>query len=202
MSNRSKKNVFVKEANDTLKRALVSPEFRNYMMERMTGTKPKNGRLSLDWSLSNDKYLAIENEYNEKLAGYITDLRHEMAANVNRQNATIRARVCCAIKERYRLIIPAGVFDEYWKEKMALDADLEKYRKMSYVYSDDRRRLVNEYIYSAESVLQHMYGSPLPAKKYYIEDYKAVLELYDEHKSEYGLAYPSFPKEHLVLRII
>lgn len=49
------------------------------MMERMIGTKPKSGNSSLEWSLSNNAYMDIENKYNKKLAVYITDLRHKMA---------------------------------------------------------------------------------------------------------------------------
>ena len=101
------------------------------------------------------------------------------------------------VKERHKIIIPAELFDAYWDEKTALDVDLGKYRKMSYAYTNNRRRIVNEYMYSAESVLQNIYGSPLPVKKYYIEDYKTVLKLYDEHREEYDLVYPSFPKEFL-----
>lgn len=63
------------------------------------------------------------------------------------------------VRERHKIIILAELFDAYWDEKAALDADLGKYRKMSYAYTDDRRRIVNEYIYSAESVLQNIYGS-------------------------------------------
>ena len=194
MSNRSKKNIFNKEANETLKKVLVSPEFRNHMMELMTGTKPKNGAVSLEWSLSNKAYLDLEDEYNEKLAKYITDLRHEMKARLDSNAATDKVD---RVKERHKIIIPAELFDTYWSEKTALDADLGKYIKMSYAYTDDRRRIINEYIYSAESVLQNIYGSPLPVKKLYIEDYKTVLKLYDEHRVEYDLAYPSFPEEYL-----
>ena len=32
MLNRSKKDIFAKGANDTLKKVFVSPEFRNHMM--------------------------------------------------------------------------------------------------------------------------------------------------------------------------
>lgn len=194
MPNRSKKNIFDKEANDTLKKVLVSPEFRNHMMELMTGTKPKNGTISLEWSLSNRTYIDLEDEYNKKLAQYITELRHEMK---DRLDSNVVANKVDRVKERHKVIIPAELFDAYWDEKIALDADLGKYRKMSYAYTDDRRRIVNEYIYSAESVLQNIYGSPLPVKKFYIEDYKTVLKLYDEHREDYDLAYPSFPEEFL-----
>ena len=194
MSNRSKKNVFAKEANDTLKKVLVSPEFRNHMMELMTGTKPKNGAISLEWSLSDKTYLAIENEHNEKLARYITDLRYEMKDRLN--SAAVMNKVD-RVKDRHKMIIPAELFDRYWVEKAALDMDLGRYRRMSYAYTDDRRRIVNEYIYSAESVLQNTYGSPLPVKKFYIEDYKTVIGLYEKHQVEYDLPYPSFPEEFL-----
>lgn len=190
MSNRSKKDIFVKEANDTLKKILVTPEFRSRMMELMTGTRPKNGATSMEWSMSNKTYLDVEDEYNEKLAKYITDLRHEMRARLSESRIDV-------VKDRYRKIMPKEVFDKYWEEKVALDADLDKYRRMSYLYIDERRRLVNDYIYSTESVLQHMYGSPLPVKKYNIEDYRALMKLYNEHQNDYNLAYPSFPKEHL-----
>lgn len=82
MSNRSKKNPLIKEANDTLKRILIAPECRSHMMELMTGSKPKNGKESLEWSLSNKHYLEVENEYNNKLAEYITCLRHEMVDKI------------------------------------------------------------------------------------------------------------------------
>jgi hypothetical protein len=190
MSNRSSKDIFTKEANDTLKRVLISPEFRNRMMELMTGTKPKNGKASLEWSMSDMAYIALEKEYNDKLAKYITDLRHEMKDRLS-ESKKDRA------KDRYRTIIPDEKFNEYWEEKNVLDADLDKYRRMSYLYTDDKRRMVNDYIYSAESVVQNMYGSPLPVKKYHIEDYKALVELYKKHRSQYDLAYPSFPEEHL-----
>ena len=80
MSNRSKKSIFVKEHNDTLKKVLVSPEFMNHMMELMTREKPKNGTVSLEWSLSNKTYLDLEDEYNEKLAKYIT--RNESSSRI------------------------------------------------------------------------------------------------------------------------
>jgi len=127
MSNRSKKSIFVKEPNDTLKKVLVSPEFRNHMMELVTGTKPKNGTISLEWSLSNKTYLYLEDEYNEKLAKYITELRHEMKA---RLDSNVVADKVDRVKERHKIIIPAELFDAYWDEKTALDVDLGKYRKM------------------------------------------------------------------------
>lgn len=204
MSNRSKKDVFVKEANDTLKRALVSPEFRNCMMEIVTGTKPKNGRCSLEWSLSDKVYLEIEEEHNKKLASYITDLRHGMAAKIRSTsiNSVKHETTENKIMNRHRIIIPDDKFDEYWEEKKLLDKDLEKYRRMSYTYNDDKRRIVNDYIYGVENIFQHAYGSPLPIKDYHIEDYEIVLKLYREHQKEYNLAYPSFTEEYLTHRII
>jgi len=82
MSNRSKKNIFVKEANDTLKRILISPEYRNHIMELITGIKPKNGKVSLEWSLTNTMYQDIENECNNELAEFISNLGHEIVARL------------------------------------------------------------------------------------------------------------------------
>ena len=194
MSNRSKRNVFIKEANDTLKRVFISPEYRNYMMEIVTGEKPKNGKASLEWSRSNESYLKVEDEYNTKLAEFITSLRQEMAVVVrdnNKQHKNDRAI------QRDKIIIPEGRFDEYLEQKELLDKDIKQYIMVSHMYNGDERRIINDYTYSALSVFQKMYGSPLPVKPYIIEDYRALLEIYETHQKEYNLAYPSFPEEHL-----
>lgn len=194
MSNRSKKNVFDKEANDTLKRVLVSKEFRNSMMERVTGNKPKNGNSSLEWSLSNNAYLDIENKYNEKLAVYITDLRHKMADELEHG---IKSQPITRTMERQRIIIPHDKFDEYWNQRKKLFVQLRKYDSMSSLYIDDSRRVIIDYIHVAESVLQHMFGSPLHPAKLSLRDYGILLQLYKKHEKEYGLKYPEVPDEFI-----
>lgn len=194
MSNRSKKNVFSKEANDTLKRVFISPEYRNHMMEIMTGDRPKNGSESLKWSQSNEEYLKIENKYNTRLAEFITGLRYEMAATVE---GKIKHDKNDRAVKRDQMIIPEDRFEEYMERKQLVDRDIKQYIRLSNMYNGDERRIINDYIYSAFSVFQKMYGSPLPVKPYIIEDYRILLELYNKHKEDYNLAYPSFPEQYL-----
>ncbi len=194
MSNRSKKDVFAKEANDTLKRVLISPEYRSYMMETVTGEKPKNGNVSLEWSRSDTSYLEIEDEYNAKLAEHITHLRREMAVTVrglHSQDGDERSI------QKNQIIIPKDLFGEYLEQKQLLDMDLKQYVELSHICNSDERRIINEYMCSSLSIFQQMYGSPLPVKSYDAKDYHSLLEIYEKHQNEYNLAYPSFPEEYL-----
>ena len=99
-------------------------------------------------------------------------------------------------------IIPANRCNDYWADRKLIAKDLKKYNKVSGLYEDINRRIIDNYSYSAMSVLRHAYGSCIPVIKHNIEHYKTLLKIYEEHKDEYNLAYPSFPEEFLVRRII
>jgi hypothetical protein len=105
-------------------------------------------------------------------------------------------------KNNDRIIIPADRFDEYWNDKIILERDLQKYINVSHLYDGIKRRVINDYCYSVINYLQHMYGSPLPIAGYNINHYKILLKIYEKHKNEYNLEFPSFPKEHLFKPII
>ena len=216
MSNRSKKNIFVKEPNDTLKKVIISPELRNQIMELITGTKPKNGNDSLKWSLEHKRYLIAEDKITDEVAKYITTKRQELYADVaswnsnasqdstntdtsmQRTNEEWRIKA----KERDRAIIPEEVFDEYWTEKEAIEKQLKEYTKISILYSDiQTRKIVDEYVYCVLRLIQHKYGSQLEVKPLGIDDYKTILKLYEQHKDEYNLPYPGFPEEHIVSQV-
>lgn len=91
MSNRSKKDIFVKESNDTLKKIIISPELRNKIMELITGTKPKNGQESLKWSLEHEKYLKAENAITDDVARYITTKRQELYSEATSWNNNVKS---------------------------------------------------------------------------------------------------------------
>lgn len=91
MSNRSKKDIFVKESNDTLKKVIISPELRNQIMELITGTKPKNGQESLKWSLEHEKYLKAENAITDDVAKYITTKRQELYSEAKSWNNNVNS---------------------------------------------------------------------------------------------------------------
>ncbi len=191
----SRRDPFVKEANDTLKRVLITKEFRNHVMEKVTGNKPTNKDASLEWSLSNDEYTKIEDECNQRLASYITTLRHDIVSKLvgNKREEKINK-----IRNKHIMMIPEGNLEEYWKERNLLCEELEKYRIMSDMYNDETCRIVNEYIYSAESLLQNAHGCPLPVQTYCSEDYKVLVGLYNKHRNKYNLTYPYIPEEHIL----
>lgn len=196
------------------------------MIEIITRIKPKNNKASLEWSLSNSKYLEIEDEFNAKVADDMTRRSHEMAARIKElAQESSRAAIDAgpqhqlaeikhtnmdssshehinSAKERERKIIPADRFEEYWTEREAVYRDLDKYRKLSYLYSGIEHRIVYSYFHSVKSFLEHIYGSPLPVRKYNIEHYNVLLDIYEKHKDEYGLAFPSFPEEHFVKKTV
>lgn len=200
-SNRSKsnKNILFKEADDTLKRALVSPECRNHIMEIMTGAKPKNGRLSLEWSLSNKEYLEIEDDCNSKLAEYITQLRHEMVARA--RNLKMDVAEDGAEKEGMQSI-PKDQFEEYWRQWKSIDKDLIKYKRLLNTRNDTIRPVVSAYICSIKSYIRHLYGCKFPVVPYSRKSYDELLTIYDQYREEYDLPFPGFPEEHLVKELI
>lgn len=219
-SNRSKKDVFHKEADGTLKRQLISSEFRKHIAILITGREAHNGTDALLLTSSSQEYTELENFYNKKLASYITSIRHEIAHKIKNRNydlpdegASSNASVDKKsfetekskedkIRSREMMIIPANRFEGYWADRKLVVEDLKKYNKVSGMYEDINRRIIDDYSYSAMSVLRHAYGSCIPVIKYNIEHYKTLLKIYEEHKDEYNLAYPSFPEEFLVRRII
>jgi len=219
MSNRSKKNIFIKESNDTLKKIIISPELRNQIMELITGTKPKNGKDSLKWSLEHNKYLIAEDKITDDVAKYITTKRQELYAEVASWNGNASQDISkftdtdiqvqhtnekwrMKAKERDRAIIPEEIFNEYWTEKEAIERQLRQYTKISKLYSDIQTcKIVDEYVYCVLRVIQHKYGSPLGVKLFGIDDYKTILKLYEQHKDKYDLTYPGYPEEHLVNQV-
>ena len=225
-SNRSKKDVFYKEADDTLKRQLISSEFRKHIALVITGKEAHNGADALLVTSSSQEYAELENFYNKKLASFITSIRYEIAHKVKNKDYDLPS--CDKLGQRYEgassnasaderlfekakedkirnkemMIMPANRFEDYWANRKLIVEDLKKYNKVSGLYEDINRRIIDDYSYSAMSVLRHAYGSCIPVIKYNIEHYKTLLKIYEEHKDEYNLAYPSFPKEFLVRRII
>ena len=212
MSNRSKKNVFIKEPNDTLKKVRISPELRNQIMELVTGTKPKNGKDSLKWSLEHEQYLIAEDKVTNDVAKYITSKRQELYADVASWNSnashdfantdTPSREWRMNAKESDRVIIPKEIFNEYWTEKKEIEKQLKEYAKISKLHSDIRTcKIVDEYVYCVLRVVQHKYGSQLGVKTFGIDDYNTILKLYEQHKDEHNLTYPGFPEEHLINQV-
>ena len=224
-SNRSKKNVFHKEADDTLKRQLVSSEFRKHIVLAITGKEAHNGADALLVTSSNQEYIKLENFYNRKLASYITSLRHEIADKIKNKDYILCPDLCLQdtlaegaindvsaysksfatdkaeedkTRNKEMKIIPVCRFEDYWTDRKLIVDDLIKYNKVSYLCSDINRKIIDDYSYSAMSVLRHTYGSSIPVIKYDIEHYKVLLKIYEKYKDRYNLAYPSFPEEHLI----
>lgn len=219
-SNRSKKDAFHKEADDTLRRQLISSEFRKHIALVITGKEARSGADALLVTSSSQEYTELENIYNKKLASYITSMRYEIAHKVKNgdydlpeegANSDARADEKSfeaekakenKIKDKEMKIIPASKFENYWADRQLVVKDLRKYNKVSCLYNDINRRIIDDYSYSALSVLRYAYGSSIPVIKYNIEHYKALLKIYEEHKDEYNLTYPSFPGKFLIKRII
>lgn len=97
-----------------------------------------------------------------------------------------------------RITIPKDMFEEYLKDKEACDLDLKKYEDMSSAYQDDIKRVVAEFICCVKNALQYKYGSTLPIRYYSKRDYETLLKLYEKHKDEYDLEYPSLPEDFIV----
>lgn len=213
-SNRSKKDIFVKEADDTLKRQLISSEFRKHIAKEITGKNAHNGADALLVTSSSQEYIELENFYNKKLASYISSMRYEIANKVKNNDYSIPDESANSntnklleaeedkIRNKEMKIIPANRFEDYWANRKLVVEDLNKYKEVSCLHKDINRRIIYDYSYSAISVLRHAYGSCIPVIKYNIEHYKVLLEIYKKHKDKYNLAYPSFPKEYLVKRTI
>ena len=227
-SNRSKKDAFHKGADNTLKRQLISLEFIKHIALVITGKEAHNGADALLVTSSSKEYVDLENFYNEKLASYITSIRYKIAQKVKNRdyelpscdelgqkyegassNASVDKKLFEVGKaKKYKVrnkemkIIPASRFEDYWADRKLVVEDLKKYNKVSCLYKDINRRIIDDYSYSAISILRQAYGSCIPVIKYNIEHYETLLEIYEKHKDEYDLAYPSFPGEFLVRRII
>ena len=227
-SNRSKKDVFHKEADDTLKRQLVSSEFRRHVALLIAGKKTHNGADALSVTSSSQEYTKLESFYNNKLASFITSIRYEIAHKVKNRDYDLPSYAKGGLGQRYEgassnasadekffekakedkirnkemMIIPANRFENYWTDRKLVVEDLKKYNKVSGMYECINRRIIDDYSYSSMSVLRHAYGSCIPVIKYNIEHYKTLLKIYEKHKDEYNLAYPSFPEEFIVRRII
>ena len=220
-SNRSKKDIFHKEDN-TLKRQLVSSEFRKHIALLIAGKEAHNGADALSVTSSSQEYTKLENFYNNKLASFITSIRYEIAHKVKSRNYDLPNEGASSnasagvdkksfktekskeekIINKEMMIVPADRFEGYWADRKLVVEDLKKYNKVSGMYEDINRRIIDDYSYSTMSVLRHAYGSCIPVIKYNIEHYKTLLKIYEKHKDEYNLAYPSFPEEFLVRRII
>ena len=169
------------------------PKVRNAMMKIITGVEPKNDEQSLEWSLSDCTYLSIKNECAQDLAECILGLQHKMVALAS--NITENK----SLRNKEMQIIPRENFDAYWADLQLINNDLEKYRRISRMYDDIRCEVVQDYSCSVISILRHTYGSKLKIIQYSRRHYKLLLDLYEKHKEEYDLTFPSFPEEHLTL---
>jgi hypothetical protein len=85
-SNRSKKDIFHKDADDTLKRQLISSEFRKYIVLFITGKEAHNGADALLVTSSSQEYIELENFYNKRLASHITSIRYEIVHKVKNRD--------------------------------------------------------------------------------------------------------------------
>lgn len=88
-SNRSRKDVFKKEADDTLRRQLISPEFQKLIALMITGETAHNGADALRLTSSHPKYAELEGYYNKRLASYITYLRYDIHNKVEKKDYDI-----------------------------------------------------------------------------------------------------------------
>jgi hypothetical protein len=104
-----------------------------------------------------------------------------------------------SLRNKEMQIIPRENFDAYWADLQLINNDLEKYRRISRMYDDIRCEVVQDYSCSVISILRHTYGSKLKIIQYSRRHYKLLLDLYEKHKEEYDLTFPSFPEEHLTL---
>ena len=224
-SNRSKKDIFQKIPDDTLKRQLISSEFRKHAASKLANKKVTNGTDALQLLSSNSEYIKLEEHYNAKLASYIQDLRFEMANKIDSGDLSIPTLSSPSeheinaqtfsqngkmelekIKKIEKISIPEENFSAYWKERLEWSSKLDKYCKLLVLpggtnrdecHGDEIQQSIILYVQTIYSIIRKKHGSPVPIKCIKQRHYDTVCKVYNTNKSR-GLDFYKVPNEYII----